>query len=629
MIGRRERTVKDTPYRYRLDNGPGGGSQCDKEPFMYAASPSNYDKSPIIQIDRSDRACSSGWDAIATELRRRAAASDGKTGSTVIAVECYQGVDEREVLEALVSRLSPSLALRTAEAMRDEAEIRAFTQPDVTDDRLFGYRTRLRLEAWFDRERSAAVRERIGRCRSGIVLVLGSGAAFLWPEAEILVYADMPRWEIQKRSRNGTLESLGLSNRGEGAEEQYRRGWFVDWRVLDRNKKPLLTSLDYLLDTTVPGKPVLLEGDAFRRALDAASRRPFRMVPYFDPGPWGGQWMKEVCGLDPEVPNYAWCIDCVMEDQSVLLGFGGVRVEVPAADIVLFRPEPLLGDPVHARFGDEFPIRFDFLDTMEGGNLSLQVHPLTEYSQQEFGVHYTQDESYYIMDAAEDACVYLGLKEGIDPEEMIRDLERAERGEIAFDAGKYAAKWPVKKHDHLLIPGGTLHCSGKNTVVLEVSSNIYMFTFKLWDWGRLGLDGRPRPINIRHGAANIRWERTERWTKANLVNRIQPVAEGPDWREERTGLHEREFIETRRHWFSGVSPRSTGGVERGSCHVLNLVEGREAVVESPSGAFEPFTVHYAETFVVPAAAGEYSVRPSGEAEGTRCATITAYVRTGL
>ena len=61
-------------------------------------------------------------------------------------------------------------------------------------------------------------------------------------------------------------------------------------------------------------------------------------------------------------------------------------------------------------------------------------------------------------------------------------------------------------------------------------------------------------------------------------------------------------------------------------NVLNLVEGREATVESPSGAFEPFAIHYAETFIVPAAVGEYTIRPSGESEGKTCATIKAFVR---
>ncbi|HEY1113726.1 MAG TPA: hypothetical protein VGE66_09195, partial [Chitinophagaceae bacterium] len=75
-------------------------------------------------------------------------------------------------------------------------------------------------------------------------------------------------------------------------------------------------------------------------------------------------------------------------------------------------------------------------------------------------------------------------------------------------------------------------------------------------------------------------------------------------------------------WFSApVVHQTNGGV-----NVLNLVEGREAIVESPKGAFEPFVVHYAETFIVPAAVGEYSIRPYGESEGQTIATIKAFVR---
>jgi hypothetical protein len=100
------------------------------------------------------------------------------------------------------------------------------------------------------------------------------------------------------------------------------------------------------------------------------------------------------------------------------------------------------------------------------------------------------------------------------------------------------------------------------------------------------------------------------------------MASGDGWREERTGLHEREFIETRRHWFTKAVPHDT----HGGVNVLNLVQGSEAVVESPTGAFEPFIVHYAETFLVPAAVGMYTVRPHGAALGTECATVKAFVR---
>jgi mannose-6-phosphate isomerase len=302
--------------------------------------------------------------------------------------------------------------------------------------------------------------------------------------------------------------------------------------------------------------------------------------------------------------------------------FGDVRVEIPSQDLVLLYPQPLLGEKVHARFGAEFPIRFDLLDTVGGQNLSFQVHPLTEYIQQHFGMHYTQDESYYILAAEPGAEVYLGIKNGADPQAMMADLAIAQRGEKAFDDQRFVNRFPARKHDHFLIPAGTVHCSGAGSMVLEISATPYIFTFKLWDWGRLGLDGQPRPVHLRHGEQVINWHCDTDWVTKHLVNRIEPVAEGEGWQEERTGLHEREFIETRRHWFSGPVLHHT----EGRVNVLNLVEGEEAVIESPGGYFAPFVVHYAETFIVPAAVGAYRISPHGRSLGKTLGTIKAWVR---
>jgi mannose-6-phosphate isomerase class I len=227
-----------------------------------------------------------------------------------------------------------------------------------------------------------------------------------------------------------------------------------------------------------------------------------------------------------------------------------------------------------------------------------------------------------MLDIADDAFVYLGFKDNISSREMIQDLNNAQQGGDFFDAEKYVGKWPVKKHDHILIPAGTIHCSGANSMVLEISATPYIFTFKLWDWGRMGMDGKPRPINIEHGQEVMNWKRTKDLVKNELINTVQKIDEGEGWMEEKTGLHEREFIETRRHWFTKKVMHHTNG----SVNVLNLVEGREAIVESPSNAFEPFVVHYAETFIIPEAVKEYTIRPHGESEGKQCATIKAFVR---
>jgi mannose-6-phosphate isomerase class I len=582
-----------------------------------------------VEVKNSNYAVENGWKAICDRLNRHIAALNLK--KTIVVIETYQGVIHEELISNLKEGLKFSHFFLADDYMLSQEEIQKLVFQDVTNDRIFGYMTRLTMDAFFDPEKVLAIQSEIADTKEGIIIIYGCGSSLLRPASpslgggwgEALIYADMARWEIQLRMRKHLVDNLGVKNR-DVADWMllYKQGFFVDWRVCDRLKKQLFDKWDFLLDTNKIGQPKLVEGKAILEGLELAINQPFSVVPFFDPGPWGGQWMKEVCNLDEAAPNYAWCFNCVPEENSLLLKFGDDVIEIPSIDLVFRHPRELLGDPVHGRFGDEFPIRFDFLDTMQGGHLSLQVHPLTEYIQEKFGLHYTQDESYYMMDVEDDAIVYLGLKEGVDPDSMLNDLVEAQSGGNPFDAERHVQTWPMKKHDHVLIPAGTIHCSGKGSMVLEISATPYIFTFKLWDWGRLGMDGKPRPINIEHGKMNIQWDRTTEWTRQTLVNHVIVVAEGDGWIEESTGLHEREFIETRRHWFTKkVEHNTNGGV-----NVICLVEGDEVIVESPRNVFEPFVVHYAEVFIVPAKVGSYTIRPFGAGEGQKCGTLKGYVR---
>jgi hypothetical protein len=579
---------------------------------------SNYDKYPCIAVSTSRSECSTGWPQIIQRLK----ASLGQN-KCVACVECYPGAFEQSIKKILAEGLRASAEIFTPDLLKPATEINKMLQDVLGDDPVFGRMSTIRLEDFFDTRKIAKARETARDWKQGLLLIVGTGAALVSPEPELLVYADMARWEIQSRQRQNAIGNLGADNFEESASAKYKRAFFVDWRVADQLKKELLPRIDFLIDTN-GDVPKLITGRTLREGLHKIASHPFRVVPYFDPGPWGGHWMEEVCDLPKDAPNHAWCFDCVPEENSLLLGFGDACVEIPAIDLTFLHPRELLGQEIYSRFGAEFPIRFDLLDTMGGGNLSLQVHPKTEYIRREFGMNYTQDESYYLLDAGADGSVYLGLKPNVDAEAMIRDLRLAQKGGPQFSAREYVNQFPARKHDHFLIPAGTVHCSGKNSMVLEISATPYIFTFKLWDWGRLGLDGLPRPIHIDRGQANIVWSRDTAWVRRNLINRIEPIDEGPTWREERTGLHELQFIETRRHWFAGLTPHDTNG----TVNVVNLVEGVEATVESPNGSFDPFVVHYAETFIVPASVGEYTIRPSGESLGQQCGTIKAFVRSG-
>lgn len=571
---------------------------------------SNYDKYPATGIEGDIVV---GWD----DILRLFASLLERHGR--LAIDCYVGVREEELLGQL-GHLGDVAVVNVRDLYHDESRVRAMTERFMTEDVLFGYVTNLELADYFDARKLSAAREDIASS-SRPVVVVGTGAGMVLPEAP-LVYADMARWELQQRFRRHEVRALGVDNRAEAVSLQYKRGYFNDWRVCDRYKDGLFPRVDYWLDTHCADRPKLIDRDTFLRGIEKTVSGPFRVVPFFDPAPWGGQWMKEVCELDSSQPNYGWCFDCVPEENSLYFRIGGELFELPSVDLVLLRSRALLGEPVEARFGKDFPIRFDFLDTMGGGNLSLQVHPTTQFIRESFGMCYTQDESYYLLDAGDDAVVYLGLKSGIEPEAMMDDLRRAQRGEIVFDAERYVNRIPAKKHDHFLIPGGTVHCSGADSMVLEISSTPNLFTFKLWDWQRLGLDGKPRPINVERGSRVIDWGRDTDYVREHLMNHTRVVSCGEGWIEESTGLHPNEFIETRRHRFS-VPVRHT---TQHSVNVFNLLEGEEAVVESPSGAFEPFVVHYAETFIVPAGVGEYTIRPYGKSEGSTCVTIKAYVR---
>ena len=578
---------------------------------------SGYDRFPTVRVPGHKVLL--GYDALTRELEDRAEVlrSTG-AGRVVLTCETYPGVRDDEVLGALGS-LCPSALLDTRALFPEPSELTRRMAPFLTEDRVFGRMCFCELEEFMDADALAEARRRVAEA-SGLVVISGFGAALVHP-GDLLVYCDATRWEIQLRYRAG-MPNYCCDNAGEDVLRKIKRGYFVEWRLADRRKADLLGRADYVVDTVDELSPRAVTGEALADALDLAARRPFRTVPYFDPGVWGGQWMRERFGLPGDAPNYAWSFDGVPEENALALAFDNAVMRVPAMDLTLLRPLSLLGEGVYARYGAEFPIRFDLLDTMGGQNLSLQVHPTTDYARRAFGMAYTQDESYYVLDAEEGASVYLGLREGVDAGEMMAALEEANAGGAPFDVTRYVNRFPAHAHDHFLIPAGTIHCSGAGTMVLEISATPYLFTFKLWDWGRVGLDGRPRPVHLGHGRQVIRWDRDTGWVRRNLVGRAREVDESCGAaRAEVTGLHELEPLETRRY---EIAPGQRALLDtRGTLSVLNLVGGSEVTVSSPTGAFPPLVIHYVETFVVPASVGRFEV---ANASGGTAILMRAHVR---
>ncbi|PHL20112.1 mannose-6-phosphate isomerase, partial [Enterococcus faecium] len=157
---------------------------------------------------------------------------------------------------------------------------------------------------------------------------------------------------------------------------KFKRGFFFEWPMADRLQHGIYPIIDYYIDTVKTNQPKMITGSQYRQATAQIAKQPFRTVPYFDESVWGGQWMKKNFHLPEDKENYGWAFDGVPEENSLLLQFENDIVEIPSQVVVEEETTNLLGEKVRARFGRKFPIRFDYLDTMDGGNLSLQVHPL-------------------------------------------------------------------------------------------------------------------------------------------------------------------------------------------------------------------------------------------------------------
>jgi mannose-6-phosphate isomerase class I len=331
---------------------------------------------------------------------------------------------------------------------------------------------------------------------------------------------------------------------------------------------------------------------------------------------WGGQWIKDrFKGINSEALNYAWSFEMIVPENGLLFEDQGVMLEV-SFDMLMFQENQNILGKAARRFGYDFPIRFDFLDTFDGGNLSVQCHPSPDYIKEHFGEDFTQDETYYILDARPDATVYLGFQDSIDPAEFKTALTKSHKENQLLEVERYIQKFPAKKHDLFLIPHGTVHCAGKNNMVLEISATPYIYTFKMYDWQRLDLDGSPRPLNIDHAFNNLDFNKKGEIVTKTLISVAETEESGPDWKKIHLPTHSDHFYSIYRYEFESEITIVT----KDQCHVLMLVEGSEIAIDL---AEDTKIFHYAETFAVPAATGTYKLINRGD---TIAMVIVAFVK---
>ncbi|MEJ7558021.1 MAG: class I mannose-6-phosphate isomerase [Pedobacter sp.] len=500
----------------------------------------------------------------------------------------------------------------SADYLKTETELDLLVKPYLgATESVWGTKTDLQLENFFNSELAKVQTD--PACQ--INIFIGLGAAICGWDAPV-VYFDIPKNEIQYRMRAGSVMNIGKSQT-EAGPAMYKRFYFVDWVVADQHRNGMLTKIAIIADgqwndnVTWCLKESLLEGFA------AMSKTVFRVRPWFEKGSWGGQWMKEnVGGLNNAEVNYAWSFELITPENGLIFESDDNLLEVSFDFLMRYQYAAVIGK--HAElFGPYFPIRFDFLDTFDGGNLSIQCHPSKEYIKDNFGEHITQDETYYILDCKPGAKVYLGFQEDIEPVEFRKVLENSAANNEEIEVERFIQAFPAHKHDLFLIPNGTVHSSGVNNMVLEISATPYIFTFKMYDWLSLDLNGNPRPININHAFNNLRFERKGEVVPSEHIAHPVVLEKGEDWALIHLPTHREHFYDVHRLDFVTSVDVNT----EDSCHVMMLVEGEYVELELNGQSAGTFA--YAETFVIPAATKHYKLINRGQ---TSAKVIKAFIK---
>ncbi|MGD8778686.1 MAG: class I mannose-6-phosphate isomerase [Ignavibacteria bacterium] len=560
-----------------------------------------YEKYPAFKI--GDNKINKGYRYLAESI-----AGKINKGLRVLVIDGYQGVDWKHFINKLTEELKEeNIDARTIdfeECLYNEDKINETVKDFLGgDDRIFGKHFPLSVETFFDPVKVLKLRIDASILRAeksgALTIFYGTGAALLelWDE---LWYVDLPKDILQERFREGKVKNI-TGKSVSGFEEFYKRSYFIEWPSLNRLKRNILSSIELFIDYTDVESPLSLAGKELRETLTEIARTPFRVKPWFFPGPWGGQFMKGHMELEKDKPNYAWSFEVIVPENGVIIESSGNKLEFAFDWLMYQNHKDVLGKAAD-QFKYEWPIRLDYLDTIDGGNLSTQVHPCPNYIKKEFGETYTQDETYYIVNSKPGATVYLGLKESTDVNEFKSALEDSIEKETEVDIGKYVNSEPSKPHDLFLIPNGTVHCSGEGNLVLEISATPYIFTFKIYDYLRRDLEGNLRPINIERGFENIRSERDEKFVKENLLAVPDLIWEGKDWQLYELYNKPFTFYNIYRLEFESEYELNTNGF----AYAVNLVEGESIELKSKNGRVERLS--YLESMIIPAAAEKVEIK---------------------
>ena len=530
----------------------------------------------------------------------------------VIGIDGY-ATSPIEAVAGLLGRnaefISVSSIYKTADELRE-----IFTEY-LPEDRekdpvlLYGKLFKAGYPGLFDEKKLAALQEALKAKEGKCIVLYGNGALSepLYDLIDVKIYTD-----VTPKKAVLNIKAGGYRNFGNDCDLPFkvtmRRCYYVDFEIgfTLRNKLMANNGLDYYICGDDPSNLKILPGDVLHALVSRALDYPLRQRPVYLEGVWGGYFTMKERHLPKEMKNCAWIFDLIPMEVSTVLIMDGLEFEFPYYVLVAAEGKKLMGEQCLKDFHGFFPIRFNYDDTYHSsGNMSIQLHPGEEFVTKNHNEPGRQDESYYIVATAQRARTYLGFNRGADPEEFIREVKRSEKDYQPVDYQKYIYSVESKPGIQVMIPAGTIHGSGKNQLILEIGSlTVGSYTYKMYDYLRKDLDGKPRPIHTYFGDINLNRGMTQDYVEKNLVQGgYRVIREEGDAKEVVVGECDKLYFSLRNLIFGNYMTDNTNG----DFHVLALVDGEDVTVRSKRDPDLKFDMKYLDIIVVPASFGEYEI----------------------
>ena len=246
-----------------------------------------------------------------------------------------------------------------------------------------------------------------------------------------------------------------------------------------------------------------------------------------------------------------------------------------------------------------FPLLIKLLDARE--RLSLQVHPPAEVARKLGGEPKT--EMWYVLEASQDAHLIAGFRHGVTRADFMRALEEQPKASKLEDC---VYRFPIAQGDTFFVPAGRMHAIDAGVVLVEIQQSSDT-TYRIYDWGRVGLDGKPRRLHVKESLACINFRDIEpgiQRAKEQIkgINGWQRLVECEHFHVHQIDLHD-------------IWPDQCDGT---TFHIITCVKGALSVLTS-DGKKERINV--GEFVLLPAALGHYTLTPLA----TPARALKAYV----